>query len=79
VAITAAGSRIVGANRLGAGKLRRSPRPDPKGLPDSLVGRRVEVAAPYVAQSPVDNPLTRTRDLLESGCSGAAEVGTVRR
>jgi len=77
--IATTNARVVAADRLGAGKLRRPPRSDPKRLPDSLVRRRMEVAAPYVAQNPVGDPLARARDLLESGCSGAAEVGTIRR
>ena len=43
-----------------------------------LLGR-AEKAAPYVPQRSVGDPLAGARDLLESGCGGAAEIAAIAR
>ena len=76
-AISATDARVVGANRLGADKLRRPPRPDPKRLPRSMVIRRVEKLPLQRRNGPIDSALTPTRNTRQRIQSSSAKRGTI--
>jgi hypothetical protein len=76
-------TRIGGANRLGAGKLRRPPGSDPKRLADSLIIRRIPMKPLKRDQKSIRLPDTsrtsslqrRTRGLFKPGAPGSIERG----